>query len=82
MTITKNFTQKHVAIDCEGRNWEWVDTDKTYEELVGSLKTEWYIDGVRTVEKTFHEDTFTITTKAIKTARSHWVNGKTEVTEE
>ncbi len=81
MTITKNFTQKHVATDCEGRNWEWVDTDKTYEELVESLKTEWYIDGVRVVEKTFHEDTFTITTKALRTAKSHWVNGKIKVTE-
>lgn len=69
MTITKTFTQMHIATDCEGRTWIWKDTDKNYEELAEELRTKWngWFDGVRIVEKTFDEETFTITTTAIKT---------------
>jgi len=76
MTITKTFTQKHIARDCEARNWDWVDTNENYEVLTKELRDKWngWFDGVRVVEKTFDVETFIITTKAIKTFKreSYW----------
>ena len=76
MTITKTFIQKHIARDCEARNWDWEDTNENYEVLIERLKNKWngWFDGVRVVEKTFDAETFIITTKAIKTFKreSHW----------
>ena len=71
MTITKTFIQKHIATDCEARNWDWVDTNKTYEDLTKELKDKWngWFDGVRVVEKIFDAETFTITIKVIKTTK-------------
>lgn len=84
MTITKTFVQISVSNDCEARYWAWVDTNKTYEEEVKRLAKEWdgWFNGVRLVEKTFNEETFTITTKVIKTTERvyehfRW-NGKVE----
>ena len=71
MTITKKFVQEHHATDCEARHWDWVDTDRTYDEAVDKLKEKWdgWFDSVRLVEKTFNSDTFDITTKVIKTTK-------------
>lgn len=69
MTITKTFTQIHVSHDCEARSWNWEDTNNDYTTEAEELRTKWdgWFDGVRIVEKTFDDETFTITTKAIKT---------------
>ena len=77
MTITKTFTQIHVSHDCEGRYWDWEDTNKNYEELAEELRTKWdgWFDAVAIVEKTFDDETFTITTKMLKkTARTYGNN--------
>ena len=68
MTITKTFTQKLIAKDCEARYWEWVDTNEDYGTLANELATEWdgWFKAVRIVEKTFDDETFTITVKMIK----------------
>lgn len=72
MTVSKIFVQKHVAMDMEGRDWDWIDTDETYEglyaDLVARKGIQWE-DGVRLVEKTFDDHTFIITLKIIKQAR-------------
>lgn len=72
MTISKIFVQKYVSKDMEGRDWDWIDTDETYEELYKKLVMgegfRWE-NGVRLVEKTFDDHTFIITLKTIKQAR-------------
>ena len=68
MKISKNFVQKYVSHDCEARDHEWEDTDKTYEELSANLwedSNAWYT-AVRVVEKTFDDETFKITEREIK----------------
>ncbi len=71
MKIEKEFTQKYVQTDMEGKYWNWVDSDKTYEELVDSLKANalFWTEAVRLVVKTFDSETFEITTKVIKTTK-------------
>lgn len=64
MKISKNFAQKHIALDCEGRYWDWVDVSEGYDFWLKKLNEGWdkgWFDGVRIVERTFDEDTFTIT---------------------
>lgn len=85
MTISKIFTQKYISNDCEAREWEWVDTKETYEELVKKLAEKWdaWFEAVRVVEKTFDAETFEITTKVIKrTGRTYtgyrWDGGVAE----
>jgi hypothetical protein len=78
MTITKNFVEIYVAADCEGRRYEWVGTNETYEEAVVRITTpgKYYMtDGVRIAEKTFNADTFEITTRTVKETRSIFRNG-------
>ena len=84
-TISKIFTQKHISNDCEAREWEWADTEETYEELAEKL-TKWdgWFDAVALVEKTFDPETFTITTKVIKTTKRtytgfRWDGGTKEI---
>lgn len=68
-TITKTFTQMYTSTDMEARYWEWVDTKETYEDMAAYLGTKWnpWWSAVRLVEKTFDPETFTISTKVIKT---------------
>lgn len=68
MKFTKEFVQRCVSNDCEARNWEWVDSDLTYEQAVQDLKACWdgWFDGVRLVEKTFDTDTFEFEIKVLK----------------
>jgi len=75
-TINKIFVQEYIGLDCEGRNWGWRDTKNTYEEVKEKLMTEWngWLDGVRLVEKTFDDETFTIETKVIKEAKRVYEN--------
>ena len=61
--MKKNFVEKYV-LDMEGRRGEWEVTDETYEEAVATM--DGWIDKVREVEKTFHEDTFTVTEKVLR----------------
>lgn len=68
MKIIKNFVQKYVSHDCEARDYEWENTDKSYEELSENLwenSSAWYT-AVRIVEKTFDDETFKITEREIK----------------
>ena len=89
MTISKIFTEKRISRDMEARNWQWRDTDESYEELAEKLRTEWdgWFDAVAVVEKTFNDETFGITEKLIKMTRRtyddnyRW-NGAEEITEE
>lgn len=66
--ITKNFTQKYVAQDCEGRYWKWEDTNEIYETLEKKYleKRDSYVNAIREVEKTFDPETFKITLKTIR----------------
>ena len=86
-TITKIFVQEHVSNDSEARNWKWVDTTKTYEELKDALTNEWngWFDAVRVVEKVFDDETFTITENVIKVAKRayngfRWAKGEIKET--
>lgn len=85
MKIEKEFTQKYVQTDMEGKHWNWVDSNKTYEELVDSLKANaFWTEAVRLVVKTFDSETFEITTKVIKTTKKiyngwHWEGEVEEV---
>jgi hypothetical protein len=76
MTISKIFTQKYISNDCEARDWEWVDTNKSYEELAQELATKWdgWFSAVRVVEKTFDAETFKITIKVIKRTGRTYTN--------
>ena len=67
-TITKKFVQRYIAQDCEGREFRWKDTEKTYEELKAKYleKRDTYVDAIREVEKTFNTETFEITEKTIR----------------
>ena len=85
--ITKIFVQEHISNDCEALHWKWIDTTKTYDELKDALTNKWngWFDAVRVVEKTFDDETFTITEKVIKKAERtykdfHWVKGTIEET--
>lgn len=81
MTLTKTFTQKNVATDCEGRYFEWVDTKENYEDVKNALNG--FVDGVRVVEKTFDDETFEITIKVVKKAerKYDWDNREYKVVE-
>lgn len=74
MTISKIFVQKHVSMDMEGRDWDWIDTDETYEELRAELKKgRWnWMDGARVVEKTFDDHTFKIEIKELEVIKTEW----------
>ena len=76
MTINKTFIQKYVSNDCEGRYWNWVDTNKTYEELKNDLanKSNGWFKAVRVVNKVFDEETFTITEEVVKKAERVYEN--------
>jgi hypothetical protein len=83
MELKRIFTQKHISHDCEARDWEWVNTKSTYEDIKNYIKSEWnaWINGVRVVEKTFNDETFEITTEVLKIAmRAYenysWAEGK------
>ena len=74
-TITKTFIQRHVSTDIEARYWDWADSKLTYDEAVARLAAKWdpWCDAVRIVEKTFDPETFTISTKVVKTTeRKGW----------
>lgn len=68
MKISKIFVEVRISNDCEGRNWNWKTTTKTYEKAVENLKAKWdgWFEGVRLVEKIFNSDTFEITIRVIK----------------
>ncbi len=78
--ITKNFIEIYV-LDTEGRNGEWIVTEKTYEDAVKGFNG--YRIAVREVEKTFNPETFEITVKEIKRTetRYNWKTRETEVVE-
>lgn len=78
MKMTKKFVQVHVSNDCEGRYWDWIDTEKSYDEVKNELMMKWngWLDGVRIVEKTFNDETFTITLDTIKKAERAYDNGR------
>ena len=61
--MTKNFVQIYV-LDMEGRNGEWHDTKKSYDEATKGLNG--FTEAVREVMKTFDPETFTITEKEIR----------------
>lgn len=76
MKISKIMTQMHCSNDTEARYFDWVDSNRSYEEIKESLKTKWdgWTDGVRLVEKTFDEETFSISTRVIKTTMRKWIS--------
>ena len=71
-TITKTFTQKYISTDMEARYWDWIDSKESYEDAVARLGTKYdpWWSAVRIVEKTFDPETFTISTKVIKTTEA------------
>ena len=67
--ITKTFVQREIALDCEGRRWDWEDMNETYEALEEKNLKEGkggYVGAIREVEKTFNPETFKITIKVIR----------------
>lgn len=92
MKISKRFVQRFVANDCEARNWSWVDTEESYESLVEKLasKNDPWFNAVAIVEKTFDDETFTITEKVIKMTQrtytgayhQHWSGVEEKIFEE
>lgn len=72
MEIKKIFTQMEKSMDCEGRKWEWVDTDKDYDEIKKDLGG--YIWSVRIVEKIFDSETFKINIRVLKETTIEYVN--------
>ena len=72
--IKKIFVQRRDACDCEGRQYEWSDTEDSYEELTAQLGKcyDGYFSAVRVVEKSFDPDTFKITERVIKTTVRTW----------
>lgn len=78
--ITKKFVETFI-MDTEGRSGEYYVTSKTYEEAKKMI--DCYCPRVREIEKTFHPDTFTITTKVLKeTVREYdWMTGTSEMVE-
>lgn len=76
MKMTKRFTEKYIATDCEARDWTWKATEETYEELVHELKATWnaWFDAVRVVDRVFDSDTFEITVHPVKVTRRTYKN--------
>ena len=67
MKISKIFTQKYEAQDCEGHIYAWEDTTEDFDTLKGKMNG--WCTAIRIVEKTFDSDTFLITETPIKVAR-------------
>lgn len=72
--ITKNFVEIYV-LDMEGRNGEWVVTEKTHDEAIKELNG--WNEAVRTVEKTFNPETFTITERVLRLTEKDFEGGWT-----
>ena len=73
MKISKLFTQKYEAQDCEGRVYMWEDTTEDFD--TAKKKMNGWCTGVRIVKKTFDSDTFLITETPIKVAKFDWEHG-------
>lgn len=74
MKISRTVVQKYISNDCEARNWKWVYTDKSYEELSKNFAIEanaWY-KAVALVEETFDSETFKITSRTIKETKKKY----------
>ena len=61
--ITKTFVEVY-ELDMEGRRGEWKLTTLTHDEAVKTLDP--WTDKVRTVEKTFDPETFTLTERVLR----------------
>jgi len=61
--IIKTFVEVY-ELDMEGRRGEWKPTTLTHDEAVKTLDP--WTDAVRTVEKTFDPETFTITERVLR----------------
>ena len=72
--IIKNFVEIY-ELDMEGRRGEWKPTDMTHDEAVAKMNP--WLDKVRTVEKTFNPETFTITEKIVRLTEKDFEGGWT-----
>ncbi len=72
--ITKNFVEIY-ALDMEGRNGKWVATEKTHDEAIKELNG--WNEAVRTVEKTFNPETFTIIERVLRLTKKDFEGGWT-----
>ena len=66
MTIKREFIQFEVPADIEGRRYEWIDTDKTFDEALMEVAKPYGYRAMRVVVKTFNDETFKVTTRTIR----------------